>query len=102
MRPCNQCRQPIENKDLICARCEALNLERGVKPKPHVGINCENESHSPNPRDYSLNTLAILMGATAMLMCALGGLALADLRGFVTGGAVGLLGGLILYSLFTS
>jgi hypothetical protein len=92
MRPCNQCRRPVENAQLLCDQCAASNRERGVQCKPSVSMNAFDSSKKSRIRwDQRVNPM--LAGFAISTLTFLG------LLGYVFGGASGALIGALL-SLF--
>ena len=92
MRPCDQCRQPVENHQRICGECEQYNREHGLEPPPPISA----RPHDPNqlapvPLDASVNLLTLGMGVTALILAGLIGLALGSLKVAIIGGGVAVL-----------
>ncbi len=93
MRPCNQCRKPVENRVMICDDCKAYNLEFGLAPKKTIQANTEGDLEPPavEPNyDRSLGQIANAFYVVLVLLGALiGVVALGGFKGFVVGGIVG-------------
>jgi hypothetical protein len=105
MRPCRQCRTPIENNVAVCPQCGAAQDERAkpsgpvpppvlrrrlfrrAPPAPQAGAD------PPRPRGFVVRLIDSLAGEALMylvLLVALGatvGGALAGMRGAIVGGA---------------
>ncbi len=101
MRPCNQCRQPVENDITICDECRQWNEVHpeddlsGLKPPLETPL----ESESKPIADHSY---AILMGTFSLVITALFaliGLEVDGLEGFMIGGSIGFFIGLALFSI---
>ncbi len=94
MRPCNQCRQPVENSVLICEECARFNAEQGIPAE-------SNEPFAPQDEELAMDhSYSILMGAFSCIitaLCALVGLAIYNWSGLLVGGAIGLLTGVIMF-----
>ncbi len=71
MRPCNLCRQPIENRRLICEECERRNEDAGNPYKASVGLRVD-ESQMPNDEPVIDHSFNILMLAFDGVIAALG------------------------------
>jgi hypothetical protein len=104
MRPCNQCRQPIENRRLICEQCEQKNLDEGNPYRASVGLHT-GENDLPDEEedivDHSFNILLLTFDAIIAALGAMLGLASYGWAGFFVGGAAGLLVGLFLFLTMT-
>lgn len=103
MRPCNQCRKPIENRRLICRECEQRNRDDGNPYKASVGLHV-NDNASPNDEkvvDHSFNILMLAFDGVIAALGAMMGLAVYGWTGFFIGGAVGLSMGLFLFFTMT-
>lgn len=101
MRPCNQCRQPVENSVRICDDCRQWNQSQLEKESAQPGSNYP-ESSEHDPGTYSDYSYAILMGTFSLVITALFaliGLAIHGFDGFVIGGSAGLIIGIVLFSL---
>ena len=63
MRPCNQCRQPIENAALLCEACEQYNAEHEIEAKPTVGLTpVDTNDLAPVPYDSTVNVMLLSTG----------------------------------------
>lgn len=92
MRPCNQCRQPIENNLQLCEACQDYNKERGIKAKPSVSIKpFDPSTQKPVPFDQTINTIMISFMVCSVVFFGLLGWQLYGVRGFVAGVALGVL-----------
>ena len=92
MRPCDQCRRPVENARLLCEQCEAENRARGIEYKPKVSMNPFDSSKNRRiPWDQRVNPM--LVGFSVSTLTFLG------LLGYVLAGQTGALIGILL-SLF--
>jgi hypothetical protein len=86
MRPCNQCRQPIENSLQLCDECEQYNRDHGVEAKPPVSMSpFDPNDLKPVPLDASLNVMLLMLG----FCCACLGLLIGMLFGNLTYALVG-------------
>ena len=95
MRPCNQCRQPVENEVLICPRCEEYNAKHNLQPpKPLKANPAEDlEGGATNSSDRSLGQVANVFYMITVLLGALIGLAVfGTFQAFIIGGLIGLVG----------
>ncbi|MFK7769971.1 MAG: hypothetical protein AB8B55_22375 [Mariniblastus sp.] len=102
MRPCNQCRAPIENAALICDDCEKRNLVVGYKYDGAPRIQTETPKHKqPREGDYSYGLLLLAFCAVVSTICALVGLLVAGRQGFYTGCFVGFCISMFLFSMMT-
>lgn len=103
MRPCNQCRHPIENRRLICEQCEQRNLDEGNPYKASIGLHSESKKNQDDERyvDHSFNILLLAFDAVIAALGALLGLATFGWTGFFIGGAVGLITGLFVFLVMT-
>lgn len=94
MRPCNQCRKPVENRVMICEACKAYNAEHGLSPPKTIHANTEGDLEPPavEPEyDRSLKQVANVLYVVVMLIGALLGLALfGGFQSFLIGGILGL------------
>jgi hypothetical protein len=98
MRPCNQCRQPIENRRLICEECERRNEDEGNPYKASVGIRVDNQMPSDEPViDHSFNILMLAFDGVIAALGAMLGLATFGWTGFLIGGAIGCAVGVFLF-----
>lgn len=90
MRPCNQCRKPIENAQQLCDACQDYNRQHGVEAKPPVSMSpFDPNDMKPVPLDASLNVMLLMMG----FCCAGIGLLVGVLCGNITYAVLGFLGG---------
>lgn len=100
MRPCNQCRQPVENSVAICDDCRLWNATHSEHQSGAKSNRKDATKENANPQaDYSY---AILMGAFSMVITALFaliGMAIYGIDGFVVGGSIGLIVGVIVFSI---
>ena len=101
MRPCNQCRQPVENDVLICEQCKRwIETEGGDNP----GFDGKSELSSADPSGGDLlvdHSHSILMGLFSCIMTALlalTGLAVHDWIGFLIGGGIGVVAGILIFT----
>ena len=99
MRPCNQCRRPIENRRLICSQCEKRNRDEGNPYKASVGLRIDDHESRREEKyvDHSFNILMLAFDAVIATLGALVGLALFGWTGLLIGGTTGLLIGLFLF-----
>jgi hypothetical protein len=99
MRPCNLCRQPVENRRLICEECERRNEDAGNPYKASVGLRVD-ESQMPNDEpviDHSFNILMLAFDGVIAALGAMLGLATYGWTGFLIGGAIGSAVGVFLF-----
>ena len=101
MRPCNRCRQPVENNVLICEPCK-----RWIEQENESSGESEGQAESPlvdvSGGDLSIDhSYSILMGLFIVIMTALlalVGLAVHDWIGFLIGGGVGVVSGVLIFT----
>ena len=97
MRPCNQCRKPVENDVFICKACEAFNEERGIEPPTEMGA----YQGDPNPENFAqmkpANRFVVLPNAFSIILFLIGALTgllyFETFGAFLIGGLVSLIGG---------
>lgn len=95
MRPCNQCRQPVENGVFVCSRCEEYNAEHNLEsPQPVQANLADDLEGGPNKKsDRSLGQVANAFYLVTVLFSALVGLAIfGTVQSFIIGGLIGLIG----------
>ena len=95
MRPCNQCRQTVENGVFICKQCEEYNAKHNLDPPRPVQANPAEdlEAGSGNLLDRSLGQVAYAFYLVTVLLAALVGLAIfGTFQSFIIGGLIGLVG----------
>lgn len=95
MRPCKQCRQPVENAVFICPQCEEYNAKHNLEPPQPVQANPADdlEGRSGKITDGSLGQVANAFYLVTILLGALVGLALfGTIQSFIIGGLIGLVG----------
>ena len=69
MRPCNQCRQPVENAAEICQACEEYNAEHELAAKPTVSLTpVDTNDLPPVPYDSTINVMLLSTGLCFSLM----------------------------------
>lgn len=69
MRPCNQCRKPIENGAQICVACETYNAEHQIESKPTVSLTpVDTNDLAPVPYDSTVNVMLLSTGLCFGLM----------------------------------
>ena len=94
MRPCNQCRKPVENRVMICEECKSYNAEHGLSAPKTIHANTEGDLEPPavEPEyDRSLNQVANVLYVVMMLIGALMGLAIfGGFKSFLIGGFIGM------------
>lgn len=101
MRPCNQCRRPVENNVVICDACKDWNAAQRTdsgNKQDELGSEQGGFDRNEVQGDYSY---AILMGAFSLVITglfALIGMLIYGFDGFMAGGAVGLVVGVVLFS----
>ena len=102
MRPCNQCRQPVENNVFVCDDCQRWNEQQ-----------TENDSESAKPDDppqadlsggdlFVDHSYSILLGIFSCIISALFalvGLEISSWTGFFLGAGIGLLSGLVMFTI---
>ena len=92
MRPCNQCRKPIENAREICEQCEEKNRAQGIKHKPSVSIApIDSTNRKPVPWDQSINMVVLSLLFCAIVVMGGTGFLLDGIRGLIIGGLLALL-----------
>jgi len=95
MRPCNQCRKPVENRVMICDQCKAYNEAHGLKPPKTIRANTEDDVEAPDVEpvyDRSLTQILSAFYLVIMLLGALiGVLIYGGVFGFIAGGVIGLI-----------
>ncbi len=102
MRPCNQCRTPIENAQLICKECKRRNEEAGVVYDGSPRIQTELGDHEqPKEGDSSYTLLMMTFYFVITALCGLIGLLAFGKEGFYTGICFGLITSLFLFSFMT-
>ena len=91
MRPCNQCRRPVENDVFLCEQCAKYNEEHGVEaPKTMRAFMGDVEPPPVDPNlDGSVTQLATFFYCVVGLLFGLLGFALFGIQGLVIGGLVG-------------
>ena len=100
MRPCNQCRRPVENNVTICDECKqwnASNVEDESDAESRLAASSDGDS-IPHA-DYSY---ALLMGLFSLVITALFsliGLVVGGSYGLVVGGSIGVVVGVVLFSI---
>ena len=96
MRPCNQCRQAVENEVLICPKCEEYNRKHNLQPPRPVQANPADDLEGGGPgkiSDGSLGQVASAFYLVTILLGAFVGLAIfGTFQAFFVGGLIGLLG----------
>ena len=95
MRPCNQCRQTVENGVFICKKCEEYNAKHNLEPPKPIQANPAEdlEGDQGTTMDNSLGQVANAFYAVTVLLGALIGLAtFGTLHSFIIGGLIGLVG----------
>ena len=86
MRPCNQCRKPIENRAQLCEACEQYNAEHKIEAKPTVSLTpVDTNDLAPVPYDSTVNVMLLSTGICFSLM----GLLIGVLCGSVTYALIG-------------
>ena len=100
MRPCNQCRQPVENDVEICEQCDRWNVthpDSTTSPSKRAPIPLQ-----PDENDfYADHSYGILMGifcAIVAALFALVGLTVNGLGGFAIGCTAGIILGAVLFT----
>ena len=69
MRPCNQCRKPIENRAQLCEACEQYNAEHEIEAKPTVSLTpVDTNDLAPVPYDSTVNVMLLSTGLCFGLM----------------------------------
>ena len=69
MRPCNQCRKPIENGAQLCEVCEQYNAEHEIKAKRTVSLTpVDPNDLAPVPYDSTVNVMLLSTGLCFGLM----------------------------------
>ena len=96
MRPCNQCRQPVENEVFVCPQCEEYNRKHNLEsPKPvqaNPADDLEGGGHG-KISDGSLGHVANAFYLVTVLLGAFVGLAIfGTFQSFIIGGLIGLVG----------
>ena len=96
MRPCSQCKRPVENSVHVCADCEAYNREHGLEPPRRVATNTEVEDDSNQPafRDLGMDVMSMAFYLSAAVICALVGYLINTWAGLAIGGMIGFLVGI--------
>ena len=95
MRPCNQCRQTVENGVFICSQCEDYNAKHNLEPPQPVKANpADDLEGGPNRiADSSVAQVVSAFYAVTGLLGALVGLVLfGTFQSFLIGGLIGLVG----------
>lgn len=93
MRPCNQCRQPVENGVYICQQCEQYNVQNDLQPPQPIQANPADdlEAGSENSYDGTLRQVSNAFYLILGLLGALIGLAVfGSFQSFIIGGLIGL------------
>ena len=101
MRPCNQCRQPVENSVTICEQCKKWNASHSQDQSEAPG-DTSHESANRKSDIYADYSYALMMGVFSLVITALFaliGMAIYGFDGFVIGGSIGLVLGLVLFSI---
>ena len=92
MRPCNQCKQPVENEVFICEKCEAYNEQHGYEtPKPLQAFTGDLHSNANLPHDDSMDLFMWLFLGSIGLGCALFGYLAGGFSGFFIAGITAVL-----------
>jgi hypothetical protein len=100
MRPCNQCRQPVENNVLICDDCKRwVEQENGDHPRldPATESQPTDVSGGDMLVDHSYSILMVVFSCIVTALFALVGLAVNDWTGFLIGGGIGLVSGIVIF-----
>ena len=95
MRPCKQCRQPVENGVYICPQCVQYNTQNDLQPPQPIRANPADdlESGTASPHDSSLGQVTKAFFLIIGLLGAMIGLAVfGSLQSFIIGGLIGLAG----------
>jgi hypothetical protein len=101
MRPCNQCRQPIENKLQLCAACEEYNRQHKLQPKPSVSMTPVDTSNlKPVPPDATINVLLWALGLCFGTLGLLVGILFGSVKAAFIGMAIGWAVAAVLVPLF--
>ena len=86
MRPCNQCRKPIENGAELCGTCEQYNNEHEIAAKRTVSLTpVDTNDLTPVPYDSTVNVMLLSTGFCFGLM----GLLIGVLCGSMTCAMIG-------------
>ena len=92
MRPCIQCKKPVENKVFICGKCEAYNEEHGYEsPQPPQAYTGQLHSNADMPHDETMDLFMWLFLGCIGLGAALFGYVAAGFSGFLIAGAMAVL-----------
>ena len=100
MRPCNQCRRPVENDVFICEVCREYNETHGTEPPPQPVGMADELPDVPTERDFSYTAMVLFFNVLLIAIGALLGLALFGPGGVMPGGVIGLFlgAGFLLFS----
>lgn len=100
MRPCNLCRKPIENGDMLCQECSSIEVDRLADEAKKIQVTQPEHKVEEGEliADYSY---AILMGIFCVVVTgifALVGATINGSQGFLWGSLLGVLLGTIVFS----
>ena len=101
MRPCNQCRQPVENNVTICDECKQWNSSHAQDDSSGSESNLQASSVN-NKNAHADYSYAILMGIFSLVITALFaliGFAVGEFYGFFVGALIGIVAGVALFSI---
>ena len=95
MRPCNQCRKPVDNSVFICEKCKAYNEEHGIEaPKSIKAFSGSAGPPSTSPESAtSLIHMGLAFQGIVSLLCGLFCYLVFDWTGFLVGALLGIIVG---------
>ena len=86
MRPCDQCRKPIENARKLCLACEEYNRKHGLQAKPGVSLRPHDPAtERPLPFHRKVNLMLAGFALSTLTFCSLLGLVAAGRPGLAVG-----------------